>query len=180
MRSRLLEAAVAVLRGQGVSGFTLDAVAQQAGVSKGGLLHHFASKEALIGQLLQEMMAQFAASVEGHLAQDGGRPGGLLRAYVRASLEDAAPLFPALGALLAVAVLENADLLAVVQADAEGWGARLAADAAAAGLPRGRAQLIRQAADGAWFDQLIGAGPEPCEREALLAELLALCGGSGP
>jgi AcrR family transcriptional regulator len=180
MRARLLDAAVAVLRERGVSGLTLDAVAQEAGVSKGGLLHHFSSKEALVGALLLNMMAEFERSVEAALAaeaQDPSAPatGRLLRAYVRAGFGEQ-PLFPALGALLAVSVLENPDLLALVQADAQGWQARLAAD----GIAPPRAHLIRQAADGAWFDQLIGAAPaEPADREALLAELLALASPGG-
>jgi AcrR family transcriptional regulator len=180
MRARLLDAALAVLRERGVNGLTLDAVAQGAGVSKGGLLHHFNSKEALVGALLQAMMAEFEHSVNCALAaeaQDPSAPvtGRLLRAYVRASF-GAQPLFPALGVLLAVSVLQNPDLLALVQADAQSWQARLAAD----GVAPARAHLIRQAADGAWFDELIGAAPvEPADREALLAELLALASPQG-
>jgi AcrR family transcriptional regulator len=180
MRARLLDSALAVLRQRGVNGLTLDAVAQEAGVSKGGLLHHFSSKETLVGALLQAMMAEFERSVDAALAaeaQDPGAPvtGRLLRAYVRASFGDQ-PLFPALGALLAVSVLQNPDLLALVQADAQNWQARLAAD----GVAPARAHLIRQAADGAWFDELIGAAPvDPTDREALLAELLALAWPGG-
>jgi AcrR family transcriptional regulator len=179
MRAKLLEAAVAVLQRQGVNGFTLDAVAVEAGVSKGGLLHHFATKEALIAQMLRTMMAQFAASVEECQRRELPQPGSLLRAYVRASFNETTPLFPALGALLAVSVLENPELLALVQSDARDWRDRLAADAASSGLSAALAHLIRQAADAAWFDQLIGAAPEAEERAALRDELLALCTGEG-
>jgi AcrR family transcriptional regulator len=180
MRARVLDAAVAVLRERGVTGLTLDAVAQAAAVSKGGLLHHFSSKEALVGALLQAMMAEFERSVDAALAaeaQDASAPatGRLLRAYVRASFGEQ-PLFPALGALLAISLVENPELLALVQADAQGWQARLAAD----GMAPARAHLIRQAADGAWLDQLIGAAPQtPADRAALLAELLALASPQG-
>ena len=42
-RARLLDAAVAVVRRDGAQALTLDAVAAEAGVSKGGLLYHFRS-----------------------------------------------------------------------------------------------------------------------------------------
>ena len=40
-RKRLLDAAAAVVRRDGAGALTLDAVAAEAGVSKGGLLYHF-------------------------------------------------------------------------------------------------------------------------------------------
>ena len=40
-RRRLLDAATAVVRRDGARALTLDAVAAEAGVSKGGLLYHF-------------------------------------------------------------------------------------------------------------------------------------------
>jgi hypothetical protein len=116
--------------------------------------------------------------VEEYRRREPAQPGSLLRAYIHASFDDATPLFPALGALLAVSVLENPDLLALVQSDACDWRNRLSADAAAAGLSAARAHLIRQAADAAWFDQLVGAEPNSGERAALYAELLALCAGA--
>jgi AcrR family transcriptional regulator len=44
---------------RGIAGFTLDGVAQAAGVSKGGLLYHFRSKDSLIAgmQRVQTRMA---------------------------------------------------------------------------------------------------------------------------
>ena len=48
VRAQLLEASAHMILAQGVAGLTLDAVAQMAGVSKGGLLHHFASKTCLL------------------------------------------------------------------------------------------------------------------------------------
>lgn len=47
-RSSILLAASIVVKNNGVEKLTLEAVAKEAGVSKGGLLHHFPNKEALI------------------------------------------------------------------------------------------------------------------------------------
>ena len=40
---------------------TLDVVAQAAGVSKGGLLYHFPSKESLLGALAQALRREHGA-----------------------------------------------------------------------------------------------------------------------
>jgi AcrR family transcriptional regulator len=156
----------------------LDAVAHQAGVSKGGLLYHYASRDALIAHLLRQMMRQFEADVLAHQQQESEQPGSLLRAYVRASFAAAAPLFPALGTMLAVSLLENSELAALVQDDARQWQQRLTADALAAGLSATRAHLVRQAADAVWFDQLIGMAPTAGESALLLEDLLTFCQGA--
>lgn len=46
-RDRLLDAAVDVIRAQGLSATTVDDLCEAAGVSKGAFFHHFESKEAL-------------------------------------------------------------------------------------------------------------------------------------
>jgi len=51
-RTRVLDAAEAIVQARGVPALTLDAAAREAGVSKGGLLYHFASKEALLAGLM--------------------------------------------------------------------------------------------------------------------------------
>jgi AcrR family transcriptional regulator len=58
-REVILDAAEALIQELGVNRMTLDAVAARAGLSKGGLLYHFPSKEAL----LKGMIGRFAASL---------------------------------------------------------------------------------------------------------------------
>jgi AcrR family transcriptional regulator len=55
-RHVLLDAAEAVVSESGAARLTLDAVAERAGVSKGGLLYHFPSKEALLEAMLTRQM----------------------------------------------------------------------------------------------------------------------------
>ena len=76
-RAQLLDAALAVIRRDGAQALTLDAVAAEAGVSKGGVLYHFATKRALIDGLVDRWLDDFEARL--------GRPGprGRLRARVR-------------------------------------------------------------------------------------------------
>ena len=57
-RSNILSAAVQTLQRGGVEGFTLDAVARRAGVVKGLVLYHYASR----GRLLRVASSQIATS----------------------------------------------------------------------------------------------------------------------
>ena len=82
VRERLLDAAEAVLAEHGTQGLTLAAVAAHAGVSKGGLLYHFATKDALITGLIERLIEGFDALVE-QLRRE--RPGWYTRAYIEAT-----------------------------------------------------------------------------------------------
>ncbi|MEU4577169.1 TetR/AcrR family transcriptional regulator [Nonomuraea sp. ATR24] len=58
-RDELLDAAEDLLCDQGSAALTLSAVADRAGVSKGGLLYHFATKEALIKGMVERLIQEF-------------------------------------------------------------------------------------------------------------------------
>ncbi|MEV6986307.1 TetR/AcrR family transcriptional regulator [Sphaerisporangium sp. NPDC051017] len=58
-RDELLNAAEELLAEQGATCLTLSAVADRAGVSKGGLLYHFNTKEALIKGMIERLVADF-------------------------------------------------------------------------------------------------------------------------
>jgi AcrR family transcriptional regulator len=69
-RNTILSAAVQTLQRSGVEGFTLDAVAGRAGVVKGLILYHYASR----GRLLRAAAAQIADARDGAIrrALDSG------------------------------------------------------------------------------------------------------------
>ncbi|WP_345565610.1 TetR/AcrR family transcriptional regulator [Nonomuraea rosea] len=58
-RDELLDAAEELLCDQGSTALTLAAVADRAGVSKGGLLYHYGSKEALIKGMIERLIEDF-------------------------------------------------------------------------------------------------------------------------
>lgn len=60
-RSKILDAAAQIIREVGAGRLTLDAVAQRAGISKGGLLYNFPSKEALLQGMIQRIVDDVAA-----------------------------------------------------------------------------------------------------------------------
>ncbi|MBF6354971.1 TetR/AcrR family transcriptional regulator [Nocardia higoensis] len=78
-RDRILDALEAVLLDKGMSRVTLENVAAAAGVSKGGLLYHFKSKEAL----LTGLVGRLGARVEQQLAETRAKGGGVAEWYLQ-------------------------------------------------------------------------------------------------
>jgi len=83
-RARILDAALAVADRVGAAHLTLDAVAAEAGVSKGGLLYHFASKDLLLRGVVEHHMAEHRSQLEIAEAMFPANPGGYLQAFVHA------------------------------------------------------------------------------------------------
>jgi AcrR family transcriptional regulator len=67
----------------GVSAMTLEAVAKEAGVSKGGLLYHFSSKDDLIAAMLAHHANRIQKAVEVRMATDENPRGRWFRALVQ-------------------------------------------------------------------------------------------------
>jgi len=58
-RARLLDAAAEIVAQSGAANLTIDAVAENAGLSKGGVLYHFPSKKDLLRGMLERIMEEF-------------------------------------------------------------------------------------------------------------------------
>jgi len=83
-KEALLDAAESVLFEQGSQALTLTAVADRAGVSKGGLLYHFPTKDALVKAMVARVIEEFDELIASY---DDGTPGSYSRAYVEATFE---------------------------------------------------------------------------------------------
>jgi AcrR family transcriptional regulator len=81
-RKRILDGAMQVVIRDGILALTLDAVAREAGVSKGGLMHHFRTKDDLIAAMLEHFRAQVVGTIEERIAADGQARGRWFRAMV--------------------------------------------------------------------------------------------------
>jgi AcrR family transcriptional regulator len=159
-RAKLLDAASTVIRRDGPQALTLDAVAAEAGVSKGGLLYHFKSKRELLDALVARWMDDFQRDID-------AAPGSFPERYVRAS--DGAKAEEA--GLLAALVADPGVLTAVRERHAA-WQDRIATE----GGDPVDATVARLAADGLWLADLLGIAPPGGElRARVLARLLELC-----
>ena len=86
IRRALLDQAARITLEQGLSKVTFQAVADAVGVTKGGIMHHFATKNALILEVFHDAMAKFEAEVDSAMAKDPVRYGSFTRAYIDATI----------------------------------------------------------------------------------------------
>ena len=103
----ILAAAREVTARHGAGKLTIDAVAREIGMSKGGVLYNFPSKQALLSALLQDL-------IEEHLVKmseiDQGKPNATLRGRLH-SLAAANDLKADLSMAILAAAAESPELL---------------------------------------------------------------------
>lgn len=87
-RDRILDAADAVILESGGKLFTLDAVAERAGISKGGLVYTFPTKDELVAAALEREMTRFADAARERAGADCRDPEILLLAHVEEALQE--------------------------------------------------------------------------------------------
>ena len=110
-RAHILAAAAELAKEKGAAHISIEAIAQRAGLSKGGLLYHFPKKDALIHALVEQHMAEVDAELaKVESAHGGRRSNAVARAFIAFNREKAcAPQDKFDGILLALA--ENPHLL---------------------------------------------------------------------
>jgi AcrR family transcriptional regulator len=164
----ILDAANRIVQEQGVERLTLELTAQEAGISKGGLLYHFPNKEALIKGMIQYYLDRFTRDFNAAAESEGpAAPGRWTRSYLYTTYNEnqATPRMSS-GLLAAVAV--NPALLIPMQQTFAAWVRLLEQD----GVDPTLAMIVRLAADGLWMVDLFGlAPPDPQQREKLLQGL---------
>ena len=148
VRRALLDCAARLALDEGLTGLSLQAVAKAAGVTKGGLFHHFPSKEALVERVFADLLGQFDAQIDALMAKDPEPRGSFTRAYVASGLGPG-----------------------VLGIDGTDWlSARLQRHNGTDSDPA--LELARLAADGAWLSQEFST---PGKISDLRDRLLALC-----
>src|SRR5262245_9919275 len=170
-RAKLIQAAIAIVVEQGAAHLTLNAVAHTAQVSKGGLLHHFPTKDALLYGIDDLATHMWSTRLQDALSQEPeGQPGRWSRAYIRATFDRQPEENHVLLALTRI-VGVYPHLLERWRTMYEQAGARMSND----GLPVGRVLTIQVACDGLWLGEMVGLPLIPdTERAALRADLLRL------
>jgi AcrR family transcriptional regulator len=171
-RESIVRAANDVVIENGPGGLTLAEVAARAGLSKGGLLHHFASKDALIIGMIEHALDAFESDVEKQ-AQREAACSPWLRSFVNVTFAAKPEHDPSRSILAAAAV--NPNLLDLVGKYFDRWQRRASADCA----DPVTATTVRLAADGLWFaDMFTDSAPTGGEREALRLRLLEMISAS--
>jgi AcrR family transcriptional regulator len=162
----ILDAASKVILEKGGEALTLEAVAEVAGISKGGLLYHYPSKKKLI----EAMVMRLIAEVDSRLTQELAKDDDYVAAYIRASFGASAEWNRISSALIA-AVTNDRDLMKPLQARFF----RMQEEISSATHVPEFGTIVRLALDGLWMSDLFGfAPPSPELREKIFAYLLEM------
>lgn len=144
-RREVLVATARALQGKG-AGASISDIAAAAGISKGGLLHHFPNRDALLFAVAENALAELREHVTSRVDLSENQPGKLLRAFVRAlcgadpsarAHYEPTSFWSALSATPGVSEL--------IDRDNAWWHSELKRD----GLSAERITLVRYAAEGA-------------------------------
>ncbi|PWK68132.1 TetR/AcrR family transcriptional regulator [Aminobacter sp. AP02] len=110
-REKILAAAAELADIIGPGNLSLDAVAQRAGVSKGGLLYNFPTKAKLMQALVQNYLKSFEDALAAKAAnKTSDVPDNSLAAFIELSVEECAQNQPSAAGVLA-ALAEDPDFL---------------------------------------------------------------------
>jgi len=83
-----LDAAESVILDSGGRNFTLDAVAERAGISKGGLVYSFATKDGLVRAALEREVARFQEAVGRRIDGKPVKHFELILAHIEEALDE--------------------------------------------------------------------------------------------
>lgn len=151
-RDRILDTAMALVRDQGVAKLTLEEAAKAAGISKGGVLYHFKSKDDLIRGMVQRLIDQCEALHRHYYHLEPEGPYRWARSVVRTAFDPNGPVNDPVGAAMLAAIAVNPELVAPLQAKYQEWIERVKSDS-----PNfERASLVCMAMDGYVFERMLG------------------------
>ena len=162
----LLAAAERVVARLGAGGLSFDAVAREAGVSKGAVLHYFRTKDALVAAMVRQLVERLAPKVSAGPDVSGAEAIALVIDAMRRTPgdKDAAST-----ALLAAVVQDLSSLRPLRDAN------RIALDRLADVFGGAyAAQLLHFALDGLWLSEVLGISPLSEEERAALFERLSM------
>ena len=170
-RDRILDAFAHLLIDQGERATTLEAVAAAAGLSKGGLLYHFGSKDALVEGLLARLDALVADDVE----QIRAAPAGAVDYLIRTSMSEGTVLDQSIGAAVRLAQGAHPLANAALASTRRQW---LSVIEEAVGDPD-VAEVIMLVSDGLYYESTLASPGQPAVDDTSttrLDRLLAVIG----
>ncbi|UVH57754.1 TetR/AcrR family transcriptional regulator [Variovorax paradoxus] len=142
-KQRLIDVASEIVSARGVQELTLEAVAAAAGVTKGGLIYHFKTRDELLAAVVQAILDEWDQRSRVKAAQAGSSSGALLRALIDDTF-DMEPREKQLISNLLAAASSYPHLLGPVR----DFYSRLYGDFAKSGSRSGTALVIAAALDG--------------------------------
>lgn len=173
-RDKILDATERVILRDGPSGVTVDAVLAESGMSKGGFFHHFATKTALLGGLLERLSRAIASMAAPSMRGDRRPRGRALRAQIAVAF-DLPPAERERNRALVLAFVAGIMECPPLAVHARKANRQTLATSRAEGVDTGTALLIQLALDGYLLAESFKTIKlDGAERSALRSALLAL------
>ena len=151
-RDDIIDAAMAIVRDEGVGKLTLAGAATAAGLSKGGVLYHFRSKDSLVCGMVERLTEQCEALQQEHFDRLPPGPNRWIKAMVSACFDKEGPSTDSVGNAILAAVARNPLLLEPFQTKYREWLARVERESSHPGL----AVLLMLAMDGLCLQDMVG------------------------
>lgn len=167
VRRTILDRAIDRAAYQGLASLSIQDIADAAGVTKGGLFHHFPSKRHLIEAIVADLLGRIDAAIDALMEADPEPSGRFTRAYIRA-MDDQNQSVSALMTALGVSMVTDPEFRKV-------WADWIAGRLANHRETDGRLEyeVVRLAADGLWFAHFLGQGLDNDPR-AISERLIAM------
>lgn len=173
-RDKILEACVANIIENGIKDFTLEKVAKVAEVSKGGLLHHFRSKDDLITGVVEREISHIQTILADLSANDPKEKGRYTRAYIKSldyeMSDQEHSNYQKLWAAILSCFVEKPELLKPIEKDYEMIQNKIENDA----IDQVDATIIRLAVEGLIYTESFNFNISKDMRKKVLAKLLKM------
>ncbi|MGG4412150.1 TetR/AcrR family transcriptional regulator [Niallia taxi] len=152
-RELLLLATAKIINEVGANNLTLEAVAKEAGVSKGGLLHHFPNKQSLLKSMVEEATNVLQDEILQRVSNDENSIGKWTRGYL-GTVEEKNGDDNGIDAAMIATLLLDPDLLRSYQEKYDFIKDNIEND----GIDPIEANIVRLAIDGLWLGEIFGLG----------------------
>lgn len=167
-KEKLLEAASKIIITRGIGSLTLEAVALEAGISKGGLLYHFPNKDELIIGLNLYTLERFRDAIKKEL--ESGTT--YVEAYAQATLNDLFQhAYLGIDASVMAASMNREAVLGKWNEECVRFNEEMVKE----GISFELGMSLRLACDGLWYSKMFGIGGlNEEEQRRIIAYLLQL------
>ena len=172
LRESIIDAAEAVVVEVGALHLTLDTVAAKAKISKGGLMYHFPSKDALLNAMVTRLIDRFNQMRNDAQAKVGNDPKAMLKAHTLTTLNQ--PESNRIAAAILAAAANEPKLLAPLH----NYYVKRFEQFAAAGLPLEDVAVVVLATSGlSLFEQLQISPFNKTQRARIIKKMMRLIEG---
>ncbi|MBF0406087.1 MAG: TetR/AcrR family transcriptional regulator [Candidatus Riflebacteria bacterium] len=149
-RDLILDSVEEVIAEEGFSNLTLDAVAAKAGISKGGLLYHFPSKQSLVNETMERLMKQSVEELGKAKNSLPDKPGRELKAFILSRFREIKPknfMSALISAIFTYPELHTENC--------SKYRTMMKESLLNSGVPAAKALMIMLAVDGMWLGEFV-------------------------